>query len=548
MKSKIITRIIIVCLVLLFIALIACCVLYFATDSLKSSKQVFDNYFAQKAEDISNFIDLSDEQAYFNLIQKNNYNDNSKINIKYTNSQKNDEVFNITSIGATDNTASKSYRKVNIKYGDNVDVLNVDFLKENNMYGVLFSDVVKKYIYADTTNLNTLLQTLDIDRKPFDDNMEKYQIKDVLALLVDKKQDVKNVLINLKQNVNKKQYETHDEKVITLSKGESITTKAYTVKLTSSQTRKLTLDLLKAIGDESKVEKLSQKENFPEVEITMYVSENGVGRITIFFDNKEYQIDFYNNELDIKYTNSQNEMQTVNVNLRRTEQGKIIEYEDTNNNKLQTQINIVNGETQSEGAMSLKLQTTNISQLDINIQQNLELLQSVEISQSLENQENIMVNELNTEQLTSTINGLIDRINVKIEPIQKNTNSQILKMFIEENKKIEEKYENLKKQRENEFNNQFLPYEGQNVDKNILFNLLDLVGKNMTIYQTKTEDKDKLSVRIKIEEGTENKEKIEEIKKFLEKANGTFNISFKYNSDGKLNIILIEPYIENQNQ
>ena len=81
-----------------------------------------------------------------------------------------------------------------------------------------------------------------------------------------------------------------------------------------------------------------------------------------------------------------------------------------------------------------------------------------------------------------------------------------------------------------------------------LFNLLDLVGKNMTIYQTKTEDKDKLSVRIKIEEGTENKDKIEEIKKFLEKANGTFNISFKYNSDGKLNIILIEPYIENQNQ
>ena len=79
-------------------------------------------------------------------------------------------------------------------------------------------------------------------------------------------------------------------------------------------------------------------------------------------------------------------------------------------------------------------------------------------------------------------------------------------------------------------------YKGDNVDKNILYNLLDLVSRNILKYEVRGNQ----AVKIFIEEGKTNTEMTNKIKEFVEKSDKSFKVDFQYNAEGKLNIIIIE--------
>ena len=78
-----------------------------------------------------------------------------------------------------------------------------------------------------------------------------------------------------------------------------------------------------------------------------------------------------------------------------------------------------------------------------------------------------------------------------------------------------------------------------NIVKNIVFNMLDEAGKNMSNYQIVGGNQ----IKIYIEEGKQNKDLAEEIKSKLsveEVATMAFNIRIKYDSKAKVNEIIIE--------
>ena len=148
---------------IIIIALIVYLILTLATDLFKPSSEIFQRYLKESVDNINQISDLSKEQEYINTLTQNNYKDNTKIEFRYKNSQENTENFNLTSEGITNNSEKNSYRAMNIRYGENYNVMNVEYLQENQTYGILFSNVVKQFISADIDSLEKLKSLIGID-------------------------------------------------------------------------------------------------------------------------------------------------------------------------------------------------------------------------------------------------------------------------------------------------------------------------------------------------------------------------------------------------
>ena len=109
------------------------------------------------------------------------------------------------------------------------------------------------------------------------------------------------------------------------------------------------------------------------------------------------------------------------------------------------------------------------------------------------------------------------------------------------NKGLQEQFQEIREKQKRDFNNQFLPYEGQKVEKEVIYNLLELVGRNIGKYVTTGEDK----YRIFISEGNNDVKLVEELKEKINKSDKDFSVKFEYNSEGKINVIRIQGYEKN---
>ena len=173
----------------------------------------------------------------------------------------------------------------------------------------------------------------------------------------------------------------------------------------------------------------------------------------------------------------------------------------------------------------------------MDLQQKIETSNSnLEIPKKFTNENNVNISNLNSTTLTTALNSLLSRIDEKIVGANNQIYSEVLNKWLEQNKNLENKYLTDKENEKQQFNNLFMGYKGDNVDKNVLYNLLDLVSRNISKYEVRGEQ----AVRIFIEQGNNNIEMTNEIKKIIDKSEKNFKVDFQYNSEGKLNIIIIE--------
>ena len=173
----------------------------------------------------------------------------------------------------------------------------------------------------------------------------------------------------------------------------------------------------------------------------------------------------------------------------------------------------------------------------MNLQQKIETSNSIlEIEKKFTDENNINISSLNTTSLSSALNSLLNLIDNKLTIVNNQIYSEVINNWLEQNKKLENIYLGAKENEKQKFNNLFMGYKGDNVDKNILYNLLDLVSRNILKYEVRGNQ----AVKIFIEEGKTNTEMTNKIKEFVEKSDKSFKVDFQYNAEGKLNIIIIE--------
>ena len=485
-------------------------------------------------EQINNITDVTKDKEYIDILKQSNYRDNTIIKANYKNSQGKTEQFDIISTDVTNNSNSNSYRKINLKYGENFDVTNLEFLQENQTYGLLFSDVVNQFVAADITDFNEFLNKIGIDIS----EIKKYKVSEVWDIVSNKKENILKICEDNIKDIGKDQYSIQKNKEITLDNGESQITTAYVLTLTSEQTSKLALDILRELNETDLINQINNsKKEFTQTIITINVLNKKTSRIVIETENRELRIDFYDTGLNIKYNNITTEnIDSTIINIEKLDGKTYVKYQNNTDNITLVFGNNIDG-TNANANIQLSFKNASIQELELNLQQKIETSNSaLEIEKKYNDENNINISNLNTTSINSALNSLLTRIDSKLVSVNNQIYSELINSWIEQNKKLENIYQGNNENEKQQFNNLFIGYKGDNVDKNIVYNLLDLVSKNILKYEVRGDE----AVRIFIEQGKANTEMTNEIRKFVDKSDKNFKVDFQYNAEGKLNLIIIE--------
>lgn len=577
MEKKSVMKIITIASIIIAVIAIVFIVLYFATDIFIPKSKLFAKFFSQNLDAIEQISDISFETSCLNEIKQNNYKETTKISTSFINSKKLQEDFNISIDGIVDNSKNKSHKKINIKYGENTSVLNAEYLKENDMYGLLFSDVVARYISIRNDNLKEVLKNLNIDTTNLNnDKIQDINLLQIINLSKEERENLKTRYLQIAlREINSNQYTSEKDRMITLSNGQSVTTKSYVLTLSDEQTRKILTSIfkqmyqdevilnkiesldadLKNIGANvevkqkflSKLENLIQKISETEVnydsKIISYVLNGKTVRTSFEIGNYDVVLDFDEeaNSLNIKYKNVVAE-ENFELNMTKvgTESGiqRNIQYDGKEISiEMQKQENVLN--------FKVNVNTNNEKNVQVNLDTRMELVSDVNVEKTFENSPNLVINDYEKDKLGSALIGLKTRVVNHLREVQKNVNSDLLNAIITYSDAIDKDMEIAKETEIKKFNNQFELYKSDKAtEKNIIYNLLDLAGKNMISYQKIGTNK----IKIYIRQDEKNSKLAEELKKEIKESEKDYTIAFEYDSDKKINLVVLEEYIEEEEE
>ena len=526
---------------IIFGAIIIALILYFiislTTDLFKPTSEIFQKHLAEDLKKIEEILDFSKEEDYINTLIQSNYKEDTKINLKYINDNFVTEDFDISVNGITNNNKENSYRTVNINCGEN-EVLNLEYLQENKTYGILFKDIVKQFISVDINNKEEVLNFLGIDKE----DVAEYDLQEMLNTIKEKKQDVKNIVLKKIDEINTARFTNKKSINISLNNGEEKIANVYSIKLTQEEIKELILELLRTFEMQKEINRINnEKIQFPDAKIDIYVSEKKAFKTVIEIENNLISMDFLNNEVNVEIKRiSEEESNMATVDIKRENNNTIISYADYNRNSINVEYSINQEENKKDTNFKINIKNDFIKGIDLKFNQILNLSDNdiEEIEKKFDNISNINITRLNENDRNSAIDSLIKKLDELLSNKNSVVKSDLINKVIIINREVEEQFQEIDEKLKRDFNNQFLPYAGQNIEKKIIYNLLDLASRNMEKYDTIGEDK----YRISVSEGKENEKAVKELKEKIEKSNKVFNIGFEYDSKGKINIIKIQGY------
>lgn len=527
---------------LIIVFLMVYLILSITTDLFKPTSEVFQKYLTKSVDKIDDFLDFSKEQELINILQNSNYKESSKINLKYLNSKNEDEIFSVLVNGIVNNSINNSFKTIGINYGEE-EFMNLEYLRENQTKGLLFKDIVKQFISSNAENVEEILKYFDVY---VDDSISSDSIEKRLKPIADKKEELQNIIIKEIKEIGSKKYNKKRKAQITLNKGDEKNVTEYSLKMTEDDVKKIYLEFLKTVDNQEEINRISNPTiKLPEIIIYLYVEKGNV--LSAKIDTESIQIDlyFYDDEVNIKFKNVlDNDNYSTSINVKKEEQNKKIDFEDSYRNNINLTYSINKDSNKQNTNIQISIKNDNIKSFEVNAEQEIEISENLieGIEKKFENISSFNLSTMNDGTRNIALNDLIKKIDALISSKNSKFNSEILDMIIELDKRIQIHLQEIKEKQKREFNNQFLPYEGQQVDKEAIFNLLELIGRNVEKYVTTGEDK----YRVFILEGSKNTKLVEELKEKIEKADKDFSVKFEYNSEGKINAIRIQGY-ENKN-
>lgn len=150
--------------------------LYFATDVLKSDKEMFYKYISQM--DLKEIVNSNENIDYQERLRTENNTNEGNISIKIN--AQNEEYINesfdfVSQSKPSDDFASA---KIDIKQNDEKK-LTIDYLKNEDLYGLKFEDIVKQYVVLENNNLKEFAQKLGIENTDSIPNKLELQTEEI---------------------------------------------------------------------------------------------------------------------------------------------------------------------------------------------------------------------------------------------------------------------------------------------------------------------------------------------------------------------------------
>ena len=435
--------------------------LFLATDLFRTGQELFAKYLTQDIEEISQTLSFNKLEEVETRLVENKYKED--ITISYIEDGETDPLGQFSLNTQNDPIDEKYYGIISLESAKNEANLKLEYMKENDIYALRFTNAVKQFLSIQNGDLKALAQKFGIDTEyiqqiPDTINFEEVKKAEQLKLT----EEEQNVEINkyaelLYNNISKEKYTKTKNTVITVN-GQTINTNAYVLKLNEQDLKNILLKVLETIKQDeiilTKIQLLDEIiAEYSKVELEKTLKDSFVEMIQETIDTTKGETDESSEAKDIIITVYEEKGKTVRFKIEQGldyitvdtigEENKkqidvnIISFEEDNTqvsngisfikeneNKLNIKINSIEGEEQSNREINLSLvEEGNSIKLDIIIYdedgkteviRDIKIVEEIEFKETLDNTNNIIINDISIEQISEVFTLVADKIKIMV--------------------------------------------------------------------------------------------------------------------------------------
>lgn len=595
--------------IIVIIIIITGILLYLNTDMFKSNKTLFFKYFGKNSENIKEIEEIFESTEYEKNLQNNKYTDDINIKVNYTNnlqttSEDNSNTINNVKLlikGEEDKNNKYSYKDFKLEKDKNIatntenqsssensnesnnkeqNIMEVEYIKNDNNYGIRFSDLFKQYLLVENNNLKDLFRKIGYSEQELENVPDSIEINDItLSDIKFTEDEIKQLSEKYSEIINKKvskeKFEKNSKQVITINE-KNITTNAYILKLTNEELNNLYVDLLESLKQDeiilNKIESIQNKinsininsseskdlkESFAEEidlqiekinktnignqETKIIVYENSGKTIRTAIQGKDYEINFdYINtqdEKNIELIVKKDEIETYNIKLKKNKDGiklDIYSNDETNPIKISLEQNKNESDKKCSNNINLKYENAN-SKLEVSAEQEINIVDNFENENTLNNQNSILLNGLEKEQLQAVLNQVSEEVQKKInsisEEVKINDIQEILEALGIINKQQNIEAGGITETEKNRFNSKFEILKGEELDNENVLKVVEAVKDNIINAQVDTNEE----IKIEISRNESNQDIEKSLEEYIKKEKDKkYDIKIEYDEDTEL--------------
>lgn len=595
--------------IIVIIIIITGILLYLNTDMFKSNKTLFFKYFGKNSENIKEIEEIFESTEYEKNLQNNKYTDDINIKVNYTNnlqttSEDNSNTINNVKLlikGEEDKNNKYSYKDFKLEKDKNIatntenqsssensnesnnkeqNIMEVEYIKNDNNYGIRFSDLFKQYLLVENNNLKDLFRKIGYSEQELENVPDSIEINDItLSDIKFTEDEIKQLSEKYSEIINKKvskeKFEKNSKQVITINE-KNITTNAYILKLTNEELNNLYVDLLESLKQDeiilNKIESIQNKinsininsseskdlkESFAEEidlqiekinktnignqETKIIVYENSGKTIRTAIQGKDYEINFdYINtqdEKNIELIVKKDEIETYNIKLKKDKDGiklDIYSNDETNPIKISLEQNKNESDKKCSNNINLKYENAN-SKLEVSAEQEINIVDNFENENTLNDQNSILLNGLEKEQLQAVLNQVSEEVQQKInsisEEVKINDIQEILEALGIINKQQNIEAGGITETEKNRFNSKFEILKGEALDNENVLKVVEAVKDNIIKAQVDTNEE----IKIEISRNESNQDIEKSLEEYIKKEKDKkYDIKIEYDEDTEL--------------
>lgn len=595
--------------IIVIIIIITGILLYLNTDMFKSNKTLFFKYLGKSSENIKEIEEIFESTEYEKNLQNNKYTDDINIKVNYTNnlqttSEDNSNTINNVKLlikGEEDKNNKYSYKDFKLEKDKNIatntenqsssensnesnnkeqNIMEVEYIKNDNNYGIRFSDLFKQYLLVENNNLKDLFRKIGYSEQELENVPDSIEINDItLSDIKFTEDEIKQLSEKYSEIINKKvskeKFEKNSKQVITINE-KNITTNAYILKLTNEELNNLYVDLLESLKQDeiilNKIESIQNKinsininsseskdlkESFAEEidlqiekinktnignqETKIIVYENSGKTIRTAIQGKDYEINFdYINtqdEKNIELIVKKDEIETYNIKLKKDKDGiklDIYSNDETNPIKISLEQNKNESDKKCSNNINLKYENAN-SKLEVSAEQEINIVDNFENENTLNDQNSILLNGLEKEQLQAVLNQVSEEVQQKInsisEEVKINDIQEILETLGIINKQQNIEAGGITETEKNRFNSKFEILKGEELDNENVLKVVEAVKDNIINAQVDTNEE----IKIEISRNESNQDIEKSLEEYIKKEKDKkYDIKIEYDENTEL--------------
>ena len=577
-------KIIIISIILTIIILVASIVVaYFVINTAETEQSKFFKYISQNIDNANDLFEIIDKDNYKEELQKHKYTSEAQLKINYienigTSSESAKNPINnlkIQTQGKVDNENEYNYQNIKLLNKDDT-IMQIEYLKENSVSAVKFSDLFKQYIALEDSNLGELLEKLGYKNKMFE-NLPVDIIENIktLKLTEEEKILIKNKYSNIiAKDIPKDYFSEEIDKTISIN-GNQISANTYILKIPKEQLNNIYISILEELKQDeivlNKIEKIQeilnkyeitpesdvedlkesfvkkldeyiktiQETNIGQDVVTISVYENGKKTVKTAIDSSEY-------EVNIEYLSQENNKYVLfeaKDKISNDEKGqKIILTEKNNNIKLDYENKSNSEKDLISFEKNQKMESDKFSRnFDIkyeNLKNRVEAILKEENNidvdfekENLKKENCVILNDLDENKLNAIKNKVSAKIEEKLKNIQQTINWEEIQKVGENLFIINYDFSNngkLSKTEIDRFNTQFEFIEAKGIDSENTIKIVDSIKNNLISAKVSSSNK----LRLELDINNFDEKVSESVIKYIEKnEDKKFDVSVEYDDE-----------------